>query len=147
MLSKFIFTNLSEGSSGDMQLFILITDRRVYWMVWIFILRFSSRPFLLLVGEAAFPPIKIYTRLIEQLEFSRCFFFDKVHSPTPWIFYFSGLSAVSDLDIISRVTIRSWGSFWLFNVSDIFVGGFEMVWWNFRALSVWPGQIIRSYLM
>ena len=35
----------------------VVTGQRFYWMVWIFILRLSTRPFLGLVGEVASPPI------------------------------------------------------------------------------------------
>ena len=56
-------------------------------------------------------------------------FFCKVHSPTPWVFYFAGFSAMSDLGSLSRAILRSWGSFRWFNVYDIFGGGSEMVCW------------------
>ena len=64
---------------------------------------------------------KVYTRLLSQMASSH-FFFYKVHSPRIWIFYFTGFSSVSDLDSLSRATSRSWGSFWLLNVSDVLEG-------------------------
>ena len=51
-------------------------------------------------GDSDSPPIK-FTRLLARLDSARwVFLFYNVRSPTPWIFDFSGLSAVSDMDIL-----------------------------------------------
>ena len=69
------------------------------------ILRFPARTFSGLVGEVSPPPVN-YTRLLMHLDSSRFF---KVGSPKNWIFAFTGLWAVSDLE---RSVLD--GSIWLF---------------------------------
>ena len=88
--------------------------------VYIFILRFSAIPFLGLVGEAASTPICVHPPSgaagICPLGFfsvTRCI-------PTPWIFYCTGFSAMSDLESLLRAPLHYWGPFF---VSDVFGGG------------------------
>ena len=82
-----------------------------------------------------------------QLQYAHWFFlFYKVRSPTPWMFYFSGLSAMPDLRSLSRVPLRSWGSFWLFD-SVVFIGGFNVVGdvdFAFHARYPWGSVLFNS---
>ena len=68
-------------------------------------------------------------------------------NPTPWISAFSGFSAVSDMHSLSRATLHSRGSFQLLNVSDVFRGGSEMVWWNLRWFPYEMDFLIHQYLI
>ena len=82
-----------------------------------------------------------------QLQYAHWFFlFYKVRSPTPWMFYFSGLSAMPDLRSLSIVPLRSWGSFWLFD-SVVFIGGFNVVGdvdFDFHARYTWGSVLFNS---
>ena len=63
------------------------------------------------------------------------------------MFDFSGLSAAFNLYNLSRGPLRYWGSFWLFHISDVFVGGSKVSWgteWIFPRKLVWRNPF-RSY--
>ena len=94
------------------------------------ILCLPVRPFSGLVGEESPPPLNLPTFLCGWL-LSWVFYFYKVCSLTSLIFSLAGLSAVFNLDSFLRAPLRSWRSFQLFNISNIFGGGSKMVWWTF----------------
>ena len=78
--------------------------------------------------------------LLRGFSFTSC-------NPTPSGFAFSGFLAVSNLDSLSRSPLRSRGSFQFLNVSDVFGGASEMVWWNLRSFPRMPDCLIHQYLI
>ena len=80
------------------------------WQSTLIIVRLSAQPFLGSASKAAAPPVCVLPRLALSAFHPLIFIFTRCIS-TPWIFYFSGFSAVSDMDNHSRDPLRSWGSF------------------------------------
>ena len=73
------------------------------------------------IKESSRKPFNISISRFKHFLTTRCIW-------TPWIFAFSGFSAVSDLDNHLRDPLRSWGSLiGFFYISDIFRGGSEVV--------------------
>ena len=91
-------------------------------MVYIFFLRLSVQPFLGLVREADCPPMclcLLYGATLISL--FGCFFL--IRYSTPWIFSCTSFSSISDMEILLRTPLRSWGSFgWSKYLK--FLGGF-----------------------
>ena len=90
----------------------LITGRPVARKVCIFRSCACQRVPSRVGSEAAPPPFCILPRLawsdfsLLQFIFTRCI-------PPPWIFYFAGFSAMSDLENHSREPLKYWGSFYI----------------------------------
>ena len=82
--------------------------------------------------QGGFSAHKVYTPLLVWMVFSH-WFLSFTRSVVQHIIYF--LSLVYQPCMIWTVSwgLRFWGSFWGFNISDIFVGGSKMVWWNLRS--------------
>ena len=121
ILSHLIFTKL-WGSSRAMHSCMCYPHLKRPWTVYIFILRFSARPFSGLVYKASSTPISLHPPS-GAAGICLLFFCFKMCIPTPWIFACAGFSAVPDQGSILRDSIRSWGPFWWFHVSEIFGGG------------------------
>ena len=84
---------------------------------------------LLRVGWQSVSSSRKFIHLLEKLAFHPGLFsFYRVHSPKPWIFNFSGFSAVFVLYNLSGAPLRSWGSFRMFHIYGVFRGGSEVVW-------------------
>ena len=88
------------------------------------------------------------TRLLESLAFQPGIFrFYKVHSPKPWIFNFSGFSAVFVLNNLSRTPLNFWGFFRLFRLSKVFRGRSKVFWWNWGIFLLNLVLSIRSDIL
>ena len=99
----------------------VITVWHIAWIVCIFILRLSERPFSGLVGEVASSPINFTPAIWHgwQQPIIGIFKFYQVRHPTPWP---SGK--------ILRVPIRTWGFHFDFFVSNIFWKRRCRCWWT-----------------
>ena len=102
-----IFYKYIQGSSDAMQscMFLSTVDASLGQSTFI-IIRLSVRTFSRSIGESDAPYICLLP-ILERSDFCPLLFIFTRFISTPWIFNFSGLSALSDLGINLRALLRS----------------------------------------